>query len=242
VTPFGIASGDQFRSAPPPALGSFRYARDYREVKAVGGVGSASRPPDRAAVARYFAVVSAMQAWNQAAFQVSAARRRSLSENARGLALLNMAINDGLIASQETKYFYHLWRPVTAIRAGDTDGNPLTVADPSFTPYIATPAFPSYPSAHASASYAARAVLERLFGHDCHAIILSNPGVPDVTLYYTAFRDLTHDIDDARVYGGIHFRFDQQAGGVQGKAVGAYVYKHNLRRHHGGRIVEDRED
>jgi hypothetical protein len=241
VTPFGIASGDQFRSEPPPALGSWRYARDYHEVRTVGGVDGTARPPDRAAVARYFAVVSALQAWNQAAAQVSAARRRSLSENARGFALLNMAINDGLISSQETKYHYHLWRPVTAIRAGDTDGNPLTTPDPAFTPYIATPAFPSYPSAHASASYAARAVLERLFGRECHAMILSSPAVPGVTLYYTSFRELTHDIDDARVYGGIHFRFDQEAGEVQGKGVGAYVYRHNLRPRRGARETDDAE-
>jgi hypothetical protein len=240
VTPFGILSGDQFRSDPPPALGSWRYAKDYREVKTVGGVDSTARPPDRAAVARYFAVVSAMHAWNQAAAQVSAAQRRSLSENARAFALLNMALNDGLIASQETKYFYHLWRPVTAIRAGDTDGNPLTVPDPAFTPFIATPAFPSYPSAHASASYAGRAVLERLFGRGCHAMVLSNPAAPGITLYYTSFGDITRDIDDARVYGGIHFRFDQEAGAVQGRDVGSYVYRHHLRRRHGDRTGEDR--
>jgi len=156
LTPFGLASGDQFRSDPPPALTSGRYRRDYDEVKEVGDVNSTKRPQDRDDVARFFAVTSAMHAWNQAAVQVSAAQGTSLSHNARAFAILNMAINDGLIASIETKYFYHFWRPVTAIRAGDTDGNPRTEPDPAFTPFITTPAFPSYPSAHASASYAAR--------------------------------------------------------------------------------------
>ncbi len=230
VTPFALVSGDQYRSDPPPALTSHSYTRDYKEVAKVGGVGSAHRPPDRAEVARYFAVVSAAHAWNQAASQVSIAQRRSLSENARTLALLNMAINDGLIASMDSKYHYHFWRPVTAIRAGDTDGNPGTVPDPSYTPFVVTPSFPGYPSAHASASYAARAVLERVFPHEkCRAIILSHPGVPGVVLPYTSFSAITEDIDDARVFGGIHFRFDQVAGARQGKRVGAYVHHEHLR-------------
>jgi hypothetical protein len=234
VAPFGIESGQQFRSEAPPSLGNWRYTRDYREVQKVGGADDTHRPADRAAVARYFAAISAPQAWNQAAVQVSAARRRSLSANARTLALLNMAISDGLVSSFETKYFYSFWRPVTAIRAGDTDGNPHTSPDTAFLPFIATPAFPSYPSAHASASYAAREVLERLFGRGCHAIILSNPAVPGVTLYYTDFAGITRDVDDARVYGGIHFRFDQEAGAAQGRRVGGYVHRHNLRFRHPG--------
>jgi hypothetical protein len=150
-------------------------------------------------------------------------------EKARTLALLNMAINDGLIASMETKYFYQFWRPVTAIRAGDTDGNARTDADFGFTPFITTPAFPSYPSAHASAGYAAREVLERSGGVGIQSITLANVTLPDVILHYTTLQQITEDIDDARVYGGIHFRFDQEAGAWQGRHVGEYVYMHNLR-------------
>jgi hypothetical protein len=229
VTPFGLASGDQFRSGPPPSLRSGRYAHDYDEVKRVGGVDSTERPEDRAAVARFFAVTSAPYAWNQAARQVSAAQGRSLSENARAFALLNMAINDGLVASFDTKYHYQAWRPVTAIRAGDTDGNPRTEPDPEFLPFVVTPPFPSYPSAHASAGYAARAVLDRLYGRRCHEFVLSNPAVPDVVLEYQSFAEVTEDIDDARVYGGIHFRFDQDAGAQQGRRVGSYIVRTRLR-------------
>jgi hypothetical protein len=229
VKPFGIESSAQFRSGPPPALTSSKYRKDYREVQDVGEVDSTARPQDRTDVARYFAVVSAAHAWNQAAGQVSAAKGLSLSENARAFALLNMAISDGLISSMETKYHYVFWRPITAIRAGDTDGNPGTQGDPTWTPFITTPCFPSYPSAHASASYAGRMILERILGRGHHDITLSHPGIPDVTLHYTRFSQMTDDIDDARIYGGIHFRFDQEAGGPQGREVGSYVYKNNLR-------------
>jgi hypothetical protein len=229
VTPFGIDSSDQFRSNAPPPLHSGKYVRDYNEVKKVGELNSPERPQDRTDVARYFAVAVPAHLWSQAARQVSAAQGKSLSENARIFALLNMAISDGLVSSIETKYHYVFWRPITAIRAGDTDGNPRTNPDPAWTPFITTPCFPSYPSAHASGSYAGRTIVEKIFGSGRHDITLSHPGVPDVTLHYTKFSQITDDIDDARVYGGIHFRFDQEAGARQGRRVGSYVYKNNLR-------------
>jgi hypothetical protein len=230
LTPFGIQSSDQFRSNPPPPLTSNKYSKHYNEVKEVGELNSTKRPQDRTDVARYFAVASAVHVWNQAAIQASAAQGKSLSENARAFALLNMAINDGLVSVMETKYHYVFWRPYTAIRAGDTDGNRKTDPDVAWTTFIPTPCFPSYPSAHASGSYAGRAIVEKVFGSGGHAITLSHPGIPDVTLHYTRFSQITRDIDDARVYGGIHFRFDQEAGARQGRQVGFYVYKHNLRR------------
>jgi hypothetical protein len=228
LAPFGIQAADQFRSAPPPEPTSNKYRKSYDEVKEVGAIDSPHRPQDRADVARYFAVVSAVDAWNSAVAQVSVAQGRSVPENARAFALLNMAISDGLVSSMETKYYFTLWRPVTAIRAGSTNDNPLTDEDALWTPLIVTPPFPSYPSAHASASYAARRVAERILGSGGHAITLSHPGVPNVVLHYTTFHDLTSDIDDARVYGGIHFRFDQQAGARQGRRVGSYIYRNHL--------------
>jgi hypothetical protein len=115
-----------------------------------------------------------------------------------------------------------------AAEADAGDGNPETDADPAFQPFIATPCHPGYPSAHASASYAAREVLERLYGDQRRPLVLSSSLVPGVTLRYTRLRQVTHDIDDARIYGGIHFRFDQRAGAVQGAKVGAYVVTHQL--------------
>jgi hypothetical protein len=228
VTPFGIKSNAQFRSDPPPALSSSVYARDYEEVLRVGAVDSVERPSDRADVARLFAAVSAVGAWNSVARQLAQAHPASLTENARVFALLNMAMSDGLTSSMETKYHYVFWRPETAIRAGDADGNERTIGNAGFTPFIATPCFPGYPSAHASASYAARAILERVWGNGGHALELGNSALPGILLQYTNLKQITNDIDDARVYGGIHFRFDQEAGGKQGLRVGQFVFANRL--------------
>jgi hypothetical protein len=112
---------------------------------------------------------------------------------------------------------------------GANDGNPRTEGNTAFTPYITTPCFPSYPSAHASASYAGRAILTRIFGDHQHAITLASPAVPGVLLEYESLDEITDDIDDARVYGGIHFRFDQRAGALQGRSIGGYIYQSYLR-------------
>jgi hypothetical protein len=228
VKPFVLRRADQFRSDPPPALTSSWYIRDYKEVKAVGGRDSTERPKDRADIVRMYEAVGDAILWNPIARQLAKARRSSLAQNARTFALLNMALSDAAIAVLETKYHYNVWRPETAIPAAGTDGNDRTDPDPSYVPFISTPCFPSYPSGHATSSYAAREVLERIFGRRGHAIIISTPAIPDVVLKYTRLKDITSDIDDARVYGGIHFRFDQEGGAEQGRQVGAYVYRHGL--------------
>ena len=228
VATFGIDNGAQYRSAPPPDLISGKYARDYNEVMTVGAVNSAERPQHLTDVARFFAS-SAVQAWNPAARQVAATQHRTSAENARAFAALNMAIADALITVMETKYHYNVWRPVTAIRAGDADGNKRTQPDFAWLPLIATPPFPSYPSAHASASGAARAVLEGLYGKDGFAVDLTSSTAPGVVLRYTAWEQITDDIDDARVYGGIHFRYDQEAGARQGRQVGEDIVRTFLR-------------
>jgi hypothetical protein len=229
VTPFGLESGSQFRLPPPPALDSRKYAKAYNEVKLVGRIDSPFRPQDRTDVARFYAATTPVQAFNSAARQVSAAQGKTLSENARIFALLGMAIADASIAVFDTKYHYNFWRPVTAIRNADLDGNAHTERDPDWLPLIATPAFPGYPSAHGTLSGAARAVLERAFGKHGHAITLTNPGLPGIVLNYAAWEQITDDISDARVYGGIHFRFDQDAGAHQGRQVGKYILRNYLR-------------
>jgi hypothetical protein len=232
VTPFGIPSASKFLLGPPPALTSNRYAKAYNEVITVGSMNSTERPQDRANVALFFAASSPTQALNQAAVQVAQQQGGSLSENARALALINMAISDSLVASFLNKYHYNFWRPETAIHGGDTDGNPKTEADSNYVPFITTPCFPSYPSNHGSAGNAAAEVLRRIYGEAGHSITLTNPTVPGIILQYTSFRQITDDISDARVYGGIHFRTDQEAGADLGRAVGTAVYKNNLRPVH----------
>ena len=238
VRPFGVVvpqSGhwsDDFRPGPPPALTSNRYAKDYDEVKRVGSATSTERPDDRATVVRFYAALSPTFLFNTVARQLAEGRPHSLAKNARILALLNMATADSLVASFTIKYHDLFWRPVTAIRAGDTDDNRKTEADTAFSPFITTPCFPSYPSNHASGSNAAIEILRRTYGSAGHAITLSAtiPVLGPVTREYTQLQQIAHDIDDARVYGGIHFRFDQRAGARLGRGVATFVLKNNLRR------------
>jgi len=228
VTPFGVASNAQFRADPPPALSSPQYARDFNEVRRVGAVGSPDRPQGRSDVARLYNALLAVGVWNRAAQQLAADQPLTLSEHARVLAVLNMAMSDALTTVMETKYHYRFWRPETAIRGAAADGNDRTTADADYVPFITTPCFPSYPSAHASASYAGRAVLERVWGGGGHSIVLDHPAVSGVELRYTSLQGITDDIDDARIYGGIHFRFDQEAGGKMGLKIGQYVFARYL--------------
>lgn len=228
VTPFGIRSASDYLLGPPPDLTSEAYSKAYNEVMTLGASDSMVRPQDRANVVLFFQATSPTQAMNQAAREVAEEKGGSLSQNARALALVNMAINDSLVASFLNKYRYNFWRPETAIHGGDTDGNPDTGADPDWAPFITTPCFPSYPSNHGSAVNAAGEVLRRLYGEAAHAITLSNPAVPTIILQYDSFREICDDVSDARVYGGIHFRTDQEAGADLGRAVGTAVYKGNL--------------
>ncbi len=232
VTPFGIQSVKDFLLGPPPELTSNAYAKTYNEVKTVGSANSTERPQDRTDVVLFYQATSPTMVLNEAARQVAQQQQRSLSENARALALINMAINDSIVAAFFNKYHYNFWRPETAIRAGDTDGNRKTEADPGFLPFILTPCFPSYPSNHGSGSGGGAEVLRRLYGEAGHWITVANPAVPSVVLHYTSFKQITDDISDARVYGGIHFRTDQEAGADLGRAVGREVYRNNLRPVH----------
>lgn len=229
VTPFGLPEGSQFRLPPPPALHTGKYAAAYNEVKLLGSLNSPFRPQDRTDVARFYAASSPVAVWNSAARQASTARGLTLSENARVFALLAMAMGDAAIACWDTKYHFNFWRPQAAIRGGGLDGNHKTDADPDWTPLIPTPAHPSYASGHATVSGAARRVLEHAFGKRGHAITLTTPSLPAVVLNYTTWDEITDDIDDARIYGGIHFRFDQEAGARQGRHVGSYILENYLR-------------
>ena len=143
VDTFALTSGAQFRLGPPPDLRSERYVRDYNEVRRVGEVNSAGRPQDRADVARFYGIAEPIDIYCPAARQVSQAQGKTLAENARIFALLTMAIFDAAVAVFDSKYHYNLWRPVTAIRVGNEDGHPRTVADPDWTPLVEKPPFPS---------------------------------------------------------------------------------------------------
>ena len=241
VTPFGIGSVDRFIADPPPSLTSRRYTKDYLEVKAVGAADSAERPQDRTDVAGLRGGVPRLCVQHGGATDLRSATAFVVSQRAyaRPAEHGNQRQPGDVVCDQ---YHYDFWRPETAIRAAATDGNDRTDSDTNFAPLILTPCFPSYPSNHASGSYGGAEILERIYGAGRHrriALTTTVLGSP-MTLWYTKIRQITADIDDARVYGGIHFRFDQEAGARLGRAVAGSVYRHNLRRDHSGE--HDRED
>jgi len=229
LRPFAIESSSQFRSEPPPSLRSGVYARDYNELQTYGDLNSPNRPQDRTDVARLFAVGPGHWTWNYALLQIASTRNDDITDTARTMAVMNMAINDAYISGFESKYFYKTWRPVTAIPRGDEDGNKWTEPG-AFTPLISTPCFPGYPSNHGTGSGAARTVLERAYGRFGHSITVAHPLAPGIVRTYSDLRAITDDVADARVYGGIHFRFDQFAGEKQGHGVGQYVYNNLLQK------------
>ena len=228
VKPFGIESSAQFRAQPPPALVTGRYAHDFDEVKAVGDATSTQRPPDRADVATLYAAQPPHRGWNLVARQIAAARNDDLTTTARTLAIMNMSLSDAHITVFESKYFYRTWRPETAIKRADEDGNRSTSPDPVYRPFIVAPCFPSYPSAHGAGGGAARAALERAYGRKGHDLTIADPGAPGIVLHYSDLREVTDDVSDARVYGGIHFRFDQDAADKMGEDIGRYDDEHLL--------------
>ena len=168
VTPFALKHAAQFRPEPPFHVKSKKYAADVHEVQALGGDGMTTpsrRTPDQTEIGLFW-LESSPQSWNRLARTVSAERVLEPWENARLFALLNVAMADGYIGSWDTKYHYLFWRPVTAIRLGDTDGNPLTIGDPTWTPLQLTYPIPDYDSGHAVQGGVAAETLKRFFGTD----------------------------------------------------------------------------
>ena len=239
VTPFGIANAADFLLPSPSALTDNLYTKDYVEVMTVGSATSTERSADRTEVVRLYGATSPTFALSMATRQIAAAKGTSLSENARALALINMAINDALIASFMNKYHYNYWRPETGIQNGVADGNDKTEGDVNFATFIPTPCFPSYPSNHASGTNGGLEAMRRLFGASDFDIAITN-NVPAlgslpatvVTRHYTQLNKIAEDVDDARVYGGIHWRHDQIAGNVLGRAIATEIVKNNLRPVH----------
>jgi membrane-associated phospholipid phosphatase len=222
VTPFALSAGAQFRPAAPPALDSAEYAAALNEVKDLGSATSTSRTDEQTLIAKFWndglGTAFAMGYWNRIAQQVATNQGLSLDQDARLFALLNIAEADAQIACWDAKYTYNLWRPVTAIRAADTDGNPDTAPDATWTPLLTTPNFPSYTSAHSTLSAAAAGVLTALFGSDYHFTVVSD-SLPGVTRSFDSFGAAAAEAGRSRIYGGIHYQFDN----LNGQAVGAEV-------------------
>lgn len=233
VTPWAMTSGSQFRDPNgPPALDSAEYTANFLEVKEIGSATSATRTADQSNIARFWASSTGTSTppghWMRIAQTVAAAQGNTLEENARLFALLGIGMADASISSWDNKYFYNDWRPITAIRAADTDGNPATILDASWNSFLTTPNHPSYTSNHSSVSGAAGAILADFFGTDAITFTSSAEGVVVPNRTFTSFSQASTEASDSRLYAGIHWRYDIEDGLAAGRAVGHYVYDSQL--------------
>ena len=224
VRPFGIESNGQFRIDPPPTLMSDEWAADYNEVKRLGSINSTDRTPEQTTLGRFFLAPGAPQL-AAGIRQLSFDYGLTLSENARLFAQVYVSGADAAIAGFESKYYHQFWRPITAIRAGDTDGNPNTEADPTWTPLAATPNHPEYPSAHAFGTGAAAEALRQFFGTKKLNITLQS-STTGTSMTFESTDDLTKAVDDSRIFAGFHYRTGCVRGGVLGMKVAKYIAKH----------------
>lgn len=240
MTPWVITTPSQFRPAGPPALSSARYAEVFNEIKAYGSLSSPFRTADQTLFSQFWNSTTTSYFWNHVALYLGAERHTTLLQNALVLGALNVAIADAAIACWDAKYHYVFWRPVTAIPLADSDGNLATISDPNWTPLLITPAHPEYPSAHSTATAAGIAVLAHFFGKNSAFVVDSNVML-GVVRSFPNFAAAQAELNNARVYGGIHFRTAVEDGQATGTAVAKYVLKNAFQRLD-GHERDDRED
>ena len=226
VTCFCMNSAQQFQLPGPPSLTSAAYAASLNQVKELGSINSATRTADQTNIAKFWAdgagTATPPGHWNRIAQTVAAQQGNTLVQNARLFALLNLGLADAGIACWDMKYTYDFWRPVTAIRLADTDGNALTDADPNWTPLLTTPPFPGYTSGHSLFSATAATILAGFFGTDNIAFTSTSEGnAPDRQM--TSFSQAAAEAGVSRIYGGIHFDFDDANSQMIGRGLGAFV-------------------
>ena len=228
VTPFTMHSASQFWLPGPPALTSEAYARDYNESKRVGGKVSTVRTDDQGQIARFW--FEGPGTWNTIARTVATMRKLDALDSARTLALMNLAMADAFIAGFKIRYVYDSWRPVTAIREGNNDGNNATVGDPTWDSLQNTPPVSEYPSTQSAFSAAAAVALARVLGGDqIQFRVTSGKPFDGITRSFTSFSQAARESADSRVYAGIHFRSACEDGLVLGRKIGERVAAYYLR-------------
>jgi PAP2 superfamily len=227
--PWVMTSCDQFRPGPPPALASELWARDYNEIKAVGAKNSTTRTPAQTEIARFWEA-TAPTIYYPLVRSVANAPGREVTQNARLLAVTAEAIDDAMIAVFDGKYFYNFWRPVTAIRNGDIDGNDATERDAGWLPFIDTPMHPEYPCAHCIVSGAVAGVLVMEIGTGPTPLLsTTSPTAPGVVRSWTNIDDFVQEVANARIYDGVHYRNSTEVGTAMGKKIGALTAANALR-------------
>lgn len=227
--PYTLTSPTRFRADPPPAVTSERYRLDYDEVKALGAINSTARTPEQTDIA-YFYSENFLAQWNRAIRGIVNQRVPRMGDRARLFALANLATADAIVTAWDSKVFYFYWRPVTAIREGDNDGNPGTIGDPTWQSLVNNPNYPDYTSGANSVTGAMTRSLALFFGRDRMTFDVTSlaPLAVKKTRTYQRFSEAAQDVVDARVYLGIHFRFADVAARKQGQRVAEWVADHSL--------------
>jgi len=229
MRPFSLDSADQFRPGGPPALSSKKWAEEYNEVKEIGSSTSTTRTPEQTLAARFWAEPPVQQA-HGALRKLVLDRQLDVRDAARFMAMVSVTYADALIACFDAKYHYRLWRPITAIRAGHTDGNEATVGDPTWSTLLAgTPNHPEYPSAHSCVTPAGGLVVASFLGTpEIDFTVPSLTGLGD--RHYSRAKDLEYEVSNARIWGGIHFRSAVEDGVEIGKKTAHQVLAHHFQQ------------
>jgi hypothetical protein len=228
VRPFALKSGNQFRPPAPYSLSNAKWAKDFNEVKKMGAKNGSARTAEQSQIARFWELTGPAT-YNPVARQVAEAKALDLLDNARLFALYSIAAADAGVAIFEAKYKYNFWRPVTAIRNGDLDGNSATERDPHWEPFIRTPMHPEYPCAHCTFQSTAASVLRIFFESDAATFKLSSTSAPGVTRSFHKLSDYVTEVVNARVYDGVHYRTSGEAGAAMGRKIGEYTVRNFLK-------------
>jgi len=223
MVPFTMRSASQFLPEPPPSLASREWANDYNQVKILGAAGNMVRTPKQTEIARFWTENTAAQ-YARALRNLAGAYGLDLAETARLFALVWTSSADALIGCWNAKYQYSFWRPVTAIRNGDIDGNPATAPDNMWTPLANTPAHPEYPSAHGCFTGAVADSLAQYFGKSHFTFIVSST-VTNTVHEIRSTRELAEEVERARIYAGIHFHFSVVRGEDLGRKVAQQAFR-----------------
>jgi len=228
VTPWCMTNGSQFRQAAPPPPTSPEYTQAFEEVRLLGRTDSQLRSADQTQIALFWAdgagTATPPGHWLVIAQGISQQRHLTLAENARLFALVGIAVADAAIVSWDHKYSFDNWRPVTGIQNADTDGNPATTADKTWLPLIATPPFPSYSSGHSTFSGSASRILALFLGTDAVSFSTTSDGLPGVQRSFTSLSSAANEAGQSRIYGGIHWQFDNQVGLATGRSLAELVF------------------
>jgi len=225
MRPFVIRSPSQFRPDPPVSLESKEWATDFNELKDYGGQVSAHRTAGQTETARFW-LVGPPVAYHPFVRQLVTAKQMSVVDSARFMALVSLGLTDSIIAVLDAKYYYNFWRPITAIRNGDVDGNPATDREATWQPIAITPMHPEYPCAHCIQSGSVAAVVKAVFEtEEIPEIAITSPTAPGITHRWTSMTALTEEIASARIWAGFHYRFSTRVGTQMGYRIGEYVVR-----------------